>query len=94
MPSDNLHPRSKAKYNKQIEPAVRPADFAVKCTSCTKCSLLRHLQGSLDGQLALSEEGAGSNRDVEDDHTAQHLLHHADSDVEANVIVEASCLIL
>eukprot|EP00891_Asterochloris_glomerata_P007096 jgi/Astpho2/7096/Aster-01925 len=61
MPSDNLHPRSKAKYNKQIEPA-----------------------GSLDGQLALSEEGAGSNRDVEDDHTAQHLLRHADSDVEAN----------
>ena len=33
-----------------------------------------------------------SNRDVEDDHTAQHLLRHADSDVEANIIVEASCL--
>ena len=33
-----------------------------------------------------------SNRDVEDDHTAQHLLRHADSDVEANVIVEASCV--
>ena len=50
------------------------------------------MQGSLDGQLALSEEGAVSNRDVEDDHAVQHLLRHADSDVEASVIVEASCL--